>query len=73
MSGNIFEEAQTYIFQTFPQLEYQTIMEGYQVIRPLASGSFGQIFVVKEEATGSTAVLKKISVATLDEKERDSV
>ncbi len=48
-------------------------MEGYQVIRPLASGSFGQIFVVKEEATGSTAVLKKISVATLDEKERDSV
>eukprot|EP00391_Amoebophrya_sp_Ameob2_P013018 CAMPEP_0178981754 /NCGR_PEP_ID=MMETSP0795-20121207/115_1 /TAXON_ID=88552 /ORGANISM="Amoebophrya sp., Strain Ameob2" /LENGTH=380 /DNA_ID=CAMNT_0020672321 /DNA_START=109 /DNA_END=1248 /DNA_ORIENTATION=- len=48
-------------------------MEAYDVIRPLASGSFGQIFLVRDKQKDELSVLKKISVATLDEKERDSV
>ncbi|CAD7951799.1 unnamed protein product [Amoebophrya sp. A25] len=47
-------------------------MEDFDVVRPLASGSFGQIFLVRN-AERQLSVLKKISVATLDEKERQSV
>ena len=43
------------------------------MIRPLASGSFGQIFLVHHKHEKKNHVLKKISVLSLDAKERESV
>ena len=48
-------------------------MDSYEVIRPLASGSFGQIFLVTHKHEKRKYVLKKISVLSLDAKERESV
>lgn len=48
-------------------------MDSYEVIRPLASGSFGQIFLVSHRHEKKKYVLKKISVLSLDAKERESV
>ena len=43
---------------------------GYEIVKPLASGSFGQIFVVQKKKERRKYVLKKISTA-LNELEND--
>ena len=48
-------------------------MENYSDVKPLASGSFGQIFLVSHNTENLKYVLKKISISSLDKKERDGV
>lgn len=48
----------------------QQQFESYKKIKVLGKGSFGKAFLVQAESDGSYAVIKKIDIAQMSEKEK---